>query len=219
MKRTLTLAALAASAGFAVQGAQAQVAISGAIGTPGVTAGIQGGAKYLQLRGDYNYLKYSHEGAYDGTDYDGHLKLSTFGVFADLHPLGNGFLISGGAYVGDKNIRLDSKTSGSFSINGTSFSAAQVGTLSGEAKLKNTAPFVGLGWDTTLESSSHWGFKFVAGAMYTGKPDVHLTSTGGTLSNDPTFQSQVAAEQARVAHDINDFKYYPVVQAGISYRF
>ena len=55
--------------------------------------------------------------------------------------------------------------------------------------------------------------------MYTGSPGVSLSTTGGTLSNDPTFKTQLANEQTNLESDVDIYKYYPVLQAGMTFRF
>jgi hypothetical protein len=86
------------------------------------------------------------------------------------------------------------------------------------ADLEDTAPFVGIGWDTTFENPGV-AFKFIAGAMFTGSPQVNLTASGGTLSNDPNFQTQLAQEEQNLQNDIDAYEIYPVVQAGLTLSF
>jgi hypothetical protein len=103
-------------------------------------------------------------------------------------------------------------------IGNQTFTPAQVGVLGLTGDLEDTAPFVGLGWDTTFESTG-LGFKFVAGAMFTGTPQVNLVSTGGSLSSDSNFQAQLAVEEQNLQDDVNDYEVYPVVQLGVTYSF
>jgi hypothetical protein len=55
--------------------------------------------------------------------------------------------------------------------------------------------------------------------MFTGSPQVDLTATGGTLSNDPNFQTQLAQEEQNLQDEISDYEVYPVVQAGLTFSF
>jgi hypothetical protein len=55
--------------------------------------------------------------------------------------------------------------------------------------------------------------------MFTGSPQVDLTASGGTLANDPNFQTQLALEEQTLQDDINDYEIYPVVQAGLTFSF
>jgi hypothetical protein len=219
MKRMMTLAALAAGSAWGAGAAQAQIAIGGSIGTTGgsVEAQMQL-TSTVQIRGGYNYLQYGVDDTFDDIAYDGDLDLSTFGAFIDLRPFANSFIVTAGAYFGDKSLDLSATPTANVEIGNQTFTPAQVGTLNGSADLEDVAPFVGIGWDTTFQGSG-MGFKINAGAMFTGSPDVGLTSTGGSLSNDANFQNQLAIEEQNLEDDIDDYKVYPVIQAGLTFAF
>ena len=217
--RGAKLAVLVAVVATAAGAAHAQVAIGGSIGTTGaaVEAQIQV-LPGLQLRGGYNYFQYEADDTYDGVDYTGDLDLNSIGAFVDFHPFGNGFLITGGAFLGEKTLDLLARPANNVQIGNQTYTPAQVGTLGMAADLEDTAPFVGIGWDTTFENPGI-AFKFIAGAMFTGSPQVNLTATGGTLVNDPAFQAQLVQEEQNLQDEINDYEVYPVVQAGLTLSF
>ena len=222
MKRTMTLAALAIGSGAVASGAHAQqVAVGGSIGTTGGSIEVQTQiTPTIQLRGGYNYFEYGVDDTYDDIAYDGDLDLTTWGAFVDLRPFSNSFIVTAGAYFGDKGLKMTATPTQNVDIGNQTFTPAQVGQLNAEASLEDTAPFVGIGWDTTFQNSGPgMGFKFIVGAMFTGSPDVSMTSTGGTLSNDSNFQAQLAIEEANLEGDIDDYEIYPVVQAGITWSF
>lgn len=223
MKRSVALALAAAGVGtgLSAQDACAQLAIGGGVGTTGgkIEAEYQV-ANGVVLRGGYNYFKYSRDDSqYDDITYDGDLDLSTVGAFVDLHPFGGAFMLTAGVYFGDKTLDLTADPQSTYDIGGTTYTSAQVGTLAAHGELESSAPFVGLGWDTTYTGSGPWGFKFIAGVMFTGSPDIQLTSTGGSASSNPTFQQSLRQEEADLANDVDDFKVYPVVEAGVTFRF
>jgi hypothetical protein len=220
MKRTglLSLAALAAGAGAAH--ADRGLAIGGAIGTTGGT--IEGQAQltpYVQVRGGFNYFQYGVDDTFDDVAYDGDLDLSTFGAFVDFRPWGNSFLVTGGAFIGDKTLDMTATPTTNVQIGDVSYTPAQVGSLTLDASLEDLAPFVGLGWDTTFQGDGPVGFKLLLGAMFSGSPQVKLTSSGGTLSTNPTFLAEVAKEEQNLQEDIDDFEIYPVAQVGLTFRF
>ncbi len=65
-------------------------------------------------------------------------------------------------------------------------------------------------------------FSFDLGVLYLGEPNVGLTATCGVGVPPATctqLQSDVAAEQASLQEDLNDYKFHPVVSFGIGYRF
>ena len=219
MKRMIGLAAFAATGMTMAGAAQAQVAVGGGIGTTGVTVEAQMKiVPGIVLRGGYNYLQYEADDTFDDIAYQGDLDLNTFGAFADFHPFGNSFFITGGAYLGEKSLDLTATPTANVQIGNQTFTPAQVGTLGMTGDLEDTAPFVGLGWDTTFENPGI-GLKFVAGAMFTGSPQVNLVSTGGSLSNDPNFQAQLTVEEQNLQDDVDNYEVYPVVQLGLTYSF
>lgn len=212
--------ALAAVGAMVSTPAFAQMAVGANIGTPGV--GVQASAKVsdmVVLRGAVDGAGISHDEDYSDIAYDGKAKLFTGGLFADLHPGGGAFFVSGGAYVGKRKITLRAQPTAAVEIGGQTFTPAQVGRLDGEAKLSNFQPFAGLGFDNTFVGERGWGFRALAGVAFSKRPDVSLTASGGTLSNDPNFQARLRAEEAEARDDAKDFKYFPVVQVGLTRRF
>jgi len=215
------LAAAVAVAVFAASAADAQTLSVGLnVGTPGV--GVQASAKVndmVVIRGAIDGVSISHDEDYSDIDYDGKAKLFTGGLFADLHPGGSAFFVSGGAYVGKRKINLRAQPTAPVEIGGQTFTPAQVGRLDGEAKLSNVQPFVGLGFDNTFVGERGWGFRALAGVAFSKRPDVDLVASGGTLSNDANFQARLAAEEAEARRDAKDFRYFPVLQVGLTRRF
>jgi len=220
MKRTITLAALALGAGVGAQTAQAQLAVSGSIGTTGGSVEAQTQiTPIIQLRGGYNYFEYGVNDTYDDIAYEGDLDLTTWGAFVDFRPFSNAFIVTAGAYFGDKGLDLTARPTQNVEIGNQTFTPGQVGALRATAELEDTAPFLCIGLDTTFQGETGFGFKIIAGAMFTGSPDVSMTSSGGSLSNDPNFQAQLAIEEQNLRDDVDDYEVYPVVQAGLTYSF
>jgi hypothetical protein len=217
------LAAAAALVALPATGALAQsgsFALGANLGTPGV--GVEAQFRVsdsLVVRGGADWLSYSRDETYSGVEYDGKLKAATAGLFADWHLGGSAFLVSAGAYLGDRKVELDAQPAGPVNIGGATFTPAQVGRIDGKAKMSKAQPFVGLGFDNTFTSEGAWGFRALAGVSLSKAPDVSLRASGGTLSNDPTFQARLRQEEADLQDDADDFKYYPIVQIGVTRRF
>jgi len=223
MKTCLTMlaAAFALSAtAAAAQNPRGDVSAGANIGTPGV--GLQASAKVsdlLVVRGAVDGLSLSRGETLSDIHYDGKARLLTGGLFADVHPGGGGFFLSGGAYVGKRKVRLTASPTADVEIDDETFTPAEVGRLDGRARLSKVQPFVGLGFDNTFVGDRGWGFRALAGVSFSKRPRVTLTASGGTLAADPDFQARLAAEEADVREDAKDFKYFPVVQLGLTRRF
>jgi len=57
-----------------------------------------------------------------------------------------------------------------------------------------------------------------AGVAIGDTPKVHLNASG-PLAADPIVQTNLRAEEASLAHDVKDFRNYPVVQISLTHRF
>jgi len=193
----------------------------------GVGVGTTGGTfegKYafsdsLAVRGNLNLLKVSVDDEYDDIDYDAKFDATTFGGFIDFAPFKNGFVLSGGAYLGDKTLDLDATPANSVEIGGQIFTPNEVGILTGEAKLKSFAPYAGIGYDGFMGGAKSWSFNARAGVMFTGSPEVDLVSANGTLSSDARLRNELEAEIQAIEEEADEFKYYPVLTIGVARRF
>lgn len=153
--------------------------------------------------------------------YDAKLKWSNASALLDWHFLGN-FRLTGG--VVNANNRVDATgtpTGGTFTINGTPYPAADVGTLNGTTRLgKSATPYLGIGYGNLGTR----GFSFYAdlGVMFQGAPTVSLTGTCGPAlppAQCAQLQADIAAEEQKLNDDLKDFKYYPVFNLGLAYTF
>jgi hypothetical protein len=218
--QSIALAAACAALVSATGAAAQNRAIGVSLGTPGI--GVQASAKVndtLVVRGAIDGMSLNHDEDYSDIEYNGKAKLLTGGIFVDVHPGGGAFLVSGGAYVGRRKLELRALPTSALDIGGQTYTPAQVGRLDGEAKLSDFQPFLGLGIDNTFSGERAWGFRALIGVAFSKEPNLHLTSTGGTLSNDPAFQARLRIEEAQAEDDAKDFKYFPVVQVGLTRRF
>lgn len=213
-------ALLAAAGSQAMAQDGGNFAVGGNIGTPGI--GLE--AQYrlsdsFVVRGGGDWLDFDHDETYSGVAYSGKVKSKTAGLFLDWHPMQGGFFVSGGSYFGKRKINLSGTPTENTQIGGATFTPAQIGTITGDVQLSDAQPFLGLGWDNTFSDEGGWGFRVLGGVSFSDSPKVDLTASGGTLSNDPTFQQRLREEEAEVRDDAKDFKYFPVAQIGLTYRF
>ena len=219
----IALSLLAVSAGAAeAQSRHPRSPITAALnaGTTGVGAEVQLSlGPVFVLRGGIDTLGYDFDETYSDIDYSGRFDFDTVSGFVDLHPFLNGVLISGGAYVGNRTINLNGRPTAPVDIGGATFTPAEVGTLSGRIKLSDTAPFVGVGYDDSFYREGTWGFRGMVGVAWSQEPEVGLSSSGGTLSNDPIFRARLEQEAREIQEDAKDKALFPVVQLGVTARF
>lgn len=197
--------------------------------TPGVGASIGsdgvGADAFLKLnpllvaRGGFRYADFTISREFDGIDYDADIGFTSGVVALDAHPFANGFRLSGGLYLGGRNIDLDATPASPVQIGDVTFTPEQVGTLTGRSEWNSAAPFVGIGFNNGANSLKRFGFQAMLGAMYMGEPDVTLTASDGLLSDDPLFLQQLAEEEEDLADDLDDIQFFPILNLGFSVRF
>lgn len=157
--------------------------------------------------------------------YDGKLKLSNPAVTVDWFPFDSGFRASLGA-VGS-GTRVDAtgmpNSSAQYVINGVTYTAAQLTSLTGRFRFGNTvSPYMGIGWGNPVKSGQNLTFLVDVGVVYGGTPDVALNAN--CASTVPTtICSQLArdieAERQKLVDQLTAIKWYPVISLGMGYRF
>src|SRR5207248_60790 len=145
---------------------------------------------YIGLRASGDWLGYSRNFSSSDLRYGGRATWATFGAFGDIHPFKNGFFLSGGAYFGDRKVTLNATPNGNVTVNGVVLTPAQIGQLHGEGKLSSSAPFAGLGWDSTFNSKGGLGFKGLIGVAFSDDPSVSITASGPAASQ-PALQPYI----------------------------
>lgn len=172
----------------------------------------------VNLRFGVGALSFDYDDEFSDIDYDFELDLLTFPITLDWYPFDEKFHISAGVVFNETDVSLDGRGNGSVEIDGITYTAAEVGNLSGSLDFDNVAPYIGIGWGNAFGKSRRWGFVTDLGVAFTGSPDVALSATG-TLASDPTFRAHLANEEADLQDDLDDFKIYPVFSANLYFRF
>jgi hypothetical protein len=189
---------------MAACGAAQAAGIGVRAGTTGVGADVAFGiAPTLSARIGYSGLKFSHDVETSNADYDGDLELSNLNGMIDFHPLGPVFRITGGIIANDNKYDLRGNLGGR-AVRGTVESG------------RSAAPYLGVGWGTVAGT----GINFYAdiGIMFMGSPKARLSADCSGLSASDC-NSLVAEEQARLEDELKRFKYYPVLNIGLTIGF
>jgi len=148
--------------------------------------------------------------------YDMKPKFGGVNAFVDWHPFAGSFHVSGGLVTFRDPWTLKASPVSSYKINGVTYAAQDVGTLSGELRTQNTvAPALLVGWGNPVRPGKHLGVVFDVGVAYVGRLDFELNANG-PLANDAQFRRDLDAEQRRHS---SDHALYPVLKLGLSYQF
>ncbi len=219
--RRIFLAALTAPAWLAwAAAAQAAPAVDVHAGTLGGGLGVAFGVipHRVDLRVGFNTFNYSRTFNSGTVDYDGKVRFENAGALVDLFPFDGTFRLSLGLYYNNNKFDLTGKpnASGTYSINGPTYTVSQVGSLDGTVSFDNSSPYIGLGFGNPMRGG-HVTFMFDVGAIYQGSPHVTLTATGA-LAN-PQLASDLSVTQQTTQTDMAKFRWWPVIQFGVGFRF
>lgn len=187
----------------------------------GVTAGTLGigpevsyrASEKIAVRGNITFFSISRDFDSDDVTYSGKVKLKSGGLMLDFHPGGSGFRISAGARVNGNRAEVVATPTAPVTINGTTYSPAQIGTLRGRGDTKSLAPVLTIGYGGRAKSGIAFGVE--AGAMFQGAVRVQPFTASGT----GVAAADLASEQRSLQDDVRRFKVYPVLQLSLGYRF
>jgi len=154
----------------------------------------------------------------DTIDYDMKLKLQTASLLGDWFPFANNFRVSLGAMFNGNKFTLKGQPTGpGYTINGTFYTSAEVGSLDAAVDFKRAAPYFGIGYGRPINSGL--SLIFDLGIMSQGSPRSKINVTCGTTARCAALQSDAQAEQSNLDDSLHSFKYYPVISLGLAYTF
>ncbi|MCW5633241.1 MAG: hypothetical protein KIT17_07875 [Rubrivivax sp.] len=186
-------------------------------GLPGVGLGYaQPLSDWLGVRGDFITLgDRDRNTTEEGIAYQGRLKASRGGVFADLRPFAGSFRITLGATSNRYKLTLDASGTGStINVGGTDYVLGPGDGLGVEIKFPSTTPYVGIGWGH--ETGSGFRFSFDLGASI-GKAKVTVTPRGQLAQ--PAAQADVDRETAEIRDGVGKVKALPQISFAVGYSF
>ncbi len=200
--------AQASDGGFQVGLTAGTLGIGPEVGYRGPGFGVRGSATFFGL---------SRNIESDGVDYDGDLRLRSYGGTFDLYPFGGGFRVSAGARINNNRIDLEATPTTNVEIGEDTFTPAEIGILTGRVEANRFAPMLTIGYGGGLSPGVKFGID--AGAMFQGSPEVTELQATGSLANNAAFIAELERERQEVEEDISGFKVYPVLQLSLSYLF
>lgn len=225
IKKTVFKAALFAAATLAPCAAFAwpvNVSVGGStlgLGVQVATAIVPG---TLDVRAGFSYATFNGNARFSsgGNDipFTGSLRLQGIPILLDYYPFHGAFRLSGGMVVNENDLTaVASGGSGTYTINGDTYTAQQVGTLTGKLGWRRIAPYIGIGWGMKAARHSGLSMGFDLGVMFTGSPTVSLHSSNPT--NNQQLAKDVAAAQATANSKVSPVRYWPVIGLTFGYAF
>jgi hypothetical protein len=211
IKTTIALATIASACAASHAGE-----VYGGIGFPGLTLGYSHPyGDVVTLRGEFaGGISMSKNGQREGVNYNGSFKSNRIGAYADWHPGGSGFHLTGGLAASD--IKFDLKSNG-----GSGTIGGQAVNLSGEyfnvqLKYPTVTPYLGLGYGHKPVTDKGWGF-FINAGVTIGKFNVNYDTS--VVASGKASQAQVDAEVQKVRDSVNKLSVLPAASIGLTYRF
>ncbi len=172
----------------------------------------------LDLRVGANAYDYDDTGSKAGVNYDATFNLETFYATANFSFPLSPLRLTAGVFSNGNEVNLTSIDSGTFDIGGTTFTSADVGTLTSTTSFGSASPYVGIGYD--FELFGKVGLNFDLGVLWQGEPDVTLVSDGLLATvGDQAFLNALEAERQQLEDDVSDYKAWPVISLGFVYNF
>jgi hypothetical protein len=223
LKRTATFCSVLACTTFVTPASANAMDIAGGLKASTLGAGAEvtlSLTSELNLRSGLYAFSYNASTHKSGIPIAYDLKLRSLPVLLDWFPLddGSGFRISSGIILNNNKYLANAEPADSYDIGGVVYQADQVGKMNGDVTFSTIAPYVGIGWGNPFTAESRLSFSFDLGIAFQGKPDVSMVADG-PVAADPAFQENLRQEENDIKNEIDIFKYYPVISAGIAYRF
>jgi len=206
--------------------AQADIGVYAKGGTLGLGGGV--GVDVIDnvtARLGYTAYSFDKDISTSDIDYKGKAKLGGAEALLDWYPFAGTFRVTGGLVFSRNKIDVDAKLNQAVTINGSTYQASDIGSLSGNVKFKSTVPYLGIGWGNVAGKSGNFHFIADIGVEFQGSPDVklHGSCTPAFQTSNPSECAQLTSDVAQEEHDLNnkvsDYKWWPVLNIGVAYRF
>lgn len=206
--------------------AQAEIGVYAKAGTLGFGGGVGVGlTDSITARLGYTTYDYDRDLETDDVDYNGELELGGTEAMLDWHPFNGSFRVTGGVIFSRNKIDVDAKLNRDITVNGVTYDAGDLGSLDGDVKFKSTTPYIGIGWGNVAGKDGNFHFVADIGVQYLGSPRVNLNgscSAQGVLT-DPVacaeLEDNVRAEEDDLNDEVENYKWWPVLNIGVGYRF
>jgi hypothetical protein len=164
------------------------------------------------LRASLNYIPFDISIDEDSIEYTIELPTPQVLLVADFYPVGR-FRLSGGVMISSRNLEGHGELSGPTEIGNTTYTPAEVGTLTGTIRTRSVSPYIGIGFGNP--TGSRVAFVMDLGVAFHGNPELSARADG-LISSQPGFQQDLDIEVRDIQDDIDSFVVLPVLSLGIS---
>jgi len=173
----------------------------------------------FKVRGVVNYFRLSRKFSDSETELDTKLRLLTVGALGDWHVMQNGFRITGGLVYNGNRLNVRGKLTRNLTINGRTYTPAEIGEAKGTLDFRKIAPYLGIGYDSGHEKKAGFSFTADAGILFQGKVRGKVDSISGLAANRAHAVNDMKDDIVNTANKSRWLKTYPVISFGLSYKF
>ncbi len=184
----------------------------------------------LNLRGGFNRFDFNYTGSINNetssqgasvsssADYSTTFEFNSIAMLLDYHPFASGFRLTAGAMLNNNELR-GTAVAGDQTIEIGNYTSTQGADLQADVSITfpKTAPYLGIGYDSSRYSKSGFSFAYDVGVMFQGEPTATVALSGDDASQVP--QADIDREVADINNTLADFTVYPVMNLGLSYTF
>jgi hypothetical protein len=220
-----------------------RLAFGGGVSSMGVNLQVAVLAnRFIDVRGSGSFFNYSvNNQSIDGLVANGAANFSSARTSVDFYPFpSHGFRVSPGVLFYNHNqvtANVSAPGGTSFTLDGYTYYSSQANPVTGTGSVglftQNPAFTITTGWGAlNSRRGSHLSFPMEIGAAFIGSPAVNMSLLSGQVCANPQgtvgcvnvvgnsqINSNLQAQVAKVQSDLNPFRYYPIVSAGIAYSF
>ena len=186
------------------------------LSTGGVTLeGMRSFGSQFNTRLGFAFFSTSQDGGGGTEDYEytADANLSSAYALVDYFPFGQTLRLTGGLMFNFNKADILLTPTNTYSIGGDEYTPDKLGTMSAEISFNKVAPYIGIGLGNPLGGDSGFKFTFDIGTFYQGAPGVDLSATGLI---EPSASPD---QEATLENNLDWFKWYPIVQFGLAYKF
>ena len=208
-----------------------QVGVHGGTLGVGVNASLEITEKFA-ARALFSTWGLDYEETESGNEFHGDLDLQTIGLAADWHPFAGGFRVTGGVFLNSNEVSATAMGE-DLELGDNTYDDGRFDLL---LDFERIAPYLGVGWTSGPIAGSNFSILADAGLLYQRSPRVSASGTADgcpfTLSRDGvatvgecsgsasrTLRPDLESEHMELSDDLEDFRWYPVLSIGVSYRF
>lgn len=134
------------------------------------------------------------------------------GLLLDIFPFENSFRLSASAYY----FKLKAALSTSIDAVNPIYEEL-INQTTGTATWERLAPYIGIGWESTQQAESSFGWHASLGALYMGKARVSFQLPDVVIPK--RYVGRIQAEEDNIRSKVHDYTWYPVLSLGFTYRF